>query len=71
MVFDVALMAGFMQEGHNATHVNFGSVLNQDGKILKSREGNTIKLVDLLSESISRANATIIEKNPNYLMMID
>ena len=65
MVFDIALMAGFMHEKHNATHVNFGSVLNKDGKILKSREGDVIKLVDLLSESISRANATIIEKNPN------
>ena len=65
MVFDVAEMAGFLHKGHNATHVNFGSVLNQDGKILKSREGNTIKLVDLLSESISRAKEVISEKNPN------
>ena len=65
MVFDIAQMAGFLLEGHNATHVNFGSVLNQDGKILKSREGNTIKLVDLLSESISRAKEVISEKNPN------
>ncbi len=65
MVFDIAQMAGFLHEGHNATHVNFGSVLNQDGKILKSREGNTIKLVDLLSESISRAKEVISEKNPN------
>lgn len=64
MVFDVANMAGFMHDNHNATHVNFGSVLNREGKILKSREGNTIKLVDLLSESISRANSTIIKKNP-------
>ena len=65
MIFDIALMAGFMSDEHNATHVNFGSVLNQNGKILKSREGNTIKLVDLLSESVSRAEAVIIDKNPN------
>jgi|TARA_B110000211_G_scaffold234727_1_gene305899 arginyl-tRNA synthetase len=65
MVFDIAKMAKLIDNKHTAVHVNFGSVLNQDGKILKSREGNVIKLVDLLLESISRAEDTIKLKNPN------
>jgi arginyl-tRNA synthetase len=65
MVFDIAEMAGLINENHNLVHINFGSVLGPDGKIFKSREGNTIKLVDLLLESISRAEATIKEKNPS------
>ena len=64
MVFQVAEQAGFMGEAHNAVHVNFGSVLDSDGKILKSREGEVIKLVDLLREATSRAEQAIAEKNP-------
>jgi arginyl-tRNA synthetase len=36
-------------------HVGFGSVLGKDGKPLKSREGGTIKLSELLNEAESRA----------------
>jgi len=64
MVFQVAEQAGFMGEAHNAVHVNFGSVLDSDGKILKSREGEVIKLVDLLREATLRAEQAIAEKNP-------
>ena len=64
MVFQVAEQAGFMGEAHNAVHVNFGSVLDSDGKILKSREGEVIKLVDLLRAATSRAEQAIAEKNP-------
>ncbi len=64
MVFDIAKLAKLMDGRHTATHVNFGSVLGPNGKILKSREGNVIKLVDLLKEAILRAEKTIMEKNP-------
>ena len=65
MVFEVALRAGFMREIHNATHVNFGSVLDSNGQMLKSRAGQSVKLVDLLKEAISRADRSISEKNPS------
>ena len=65
MVFQVAKKAGFMSDDHQAVHVNFGSVLDTDGKVLKSREGEVIKLHDLLEEAIRRAEETIDEKNPN------
>tara|TARA_B100000959_G_scaffold72414_1_gene76808 strand:+ start:5289 stop:7028 length:1740 start_codon:yes stop_codon:yes gene_type:complete len=64
MVFQVAKQAEFMGENHSAIHVNFGSVLDTDGKVLKSREGEVIKLHDLLSEAVIRAVAAIEEKNP-------
>ncbi|MCS5530254.1 MAG: arginine--tRNA ligase, partial [Candidatus Poseidoniales archaeon] len=64
MVFEVAQQAGFMGVSHNAVHVKFGSVLDSDGKILKSREGEVIKLVDLLRESINRAEQAVAERNP-------
>ena len=65
MVFQVARQAGFMDDGHNAVHVNFGSVMDADGKVLKSREGDVIKLFDLLAEAVTRARAAIEEKNPD------
>ncbi|DAC43790.1 MAG TPA: arginine--tRNA ligase [Candidatus Thalassarchaeaceae archaeon] len=64
MVFEVASRAGFMDERHTATHINFGSVLDSNGKMLKSRAGQSAKLVDLLKESIIRADSAISEKNP-------
>ena len=67
MVFQVAIQAGFMNENHQATHVNFGSVLDTDGKVLKSREGEVIKLHDLLDEAIRRAENAINEKNPDLV----
>ena len=67
MVFQVAKKAGFMGHNHQAVHVNFGSVLDTDGKVLKSREGEVIKLHDLLEESIRRAEQSIDDKNPDLL----
>ena len=67
MVFQVAMKAGFMSHNHQAIHVNFGSVLDTDGKVLKSREGEVIKLHDLLEEAIRRAEQSIDDKNPDLL----
>ena len=67
MVFQVAKKAGFMSDNHQAVHVNFGSVLDTDGKVLKSREGEVIKLHDLLEEAIRRAKQSIDDKNPDLL----
>ena len=56
-----------MDDGHSSIHVNFGSVLDTDGRVLKSREGEVIKLHDLLSEAVIRANSAIEEKNPELI----
>ncbi|MYS82652.1 arginine--tRNA ligase [Embleya scabrispora] len=46
-------------------HVEFGYVLGSDGKILRTRAGASVKLVDLLDEAVARAAAVIAEKNPD------
>ncbi len=64
MVFAVARMAGWLPEGIDAVHVAFGNVLGEDRKMLRSRSGDSVKLVDLLDEAVDRATALVEEKNP-------
>lgn len=44
-------------------HVMHGAINGQDGKILKSREGDPVFLKNLLQESIERSTAIVQEKN--------
>ena len=46
------------------THINFGLVLGEDGKRLRSRDGNTLKLLDLFEETINQTEKVIKNKNP-------
>lgn len=45
-------------------HVDFGTVLGENGRPLKTRSGDNIRLNDLFSEAIDRAFALVTEKNP-------
>jgi arginyl-tRNA synthetase len=45
-------------------HAWFGSILGEDGKPLKTRSGENVKLVDLLDEAEERAFRIVSEKNP-------
>jgi len=54
-VFQVAQRAGWVPETVDLTHVPFGLVQGEDGKKLKTRSGDTIRLRDLLDEAIDRA----------------
>ena len=45
-------------------HVWFGSILGDDGKPLKTRSGENVKLADLLNEAEERAFKVVSEKNP-------
>jgi arginyl-tRNA synthetase len=42
----------------------FGTVLGEDGKPLKSRSGENVKLAELLDEAQTRALAVVTAKNP-------
>ena len=46
-------------------HVYFGSILGEDGKPLKTRDGTPVKLADLLDEAEERAFAVVTDKNPS------
>jgi arginyl-tRNA synthetase len=54
-VFQVAKRAGILPQNIEVVHVPFGLVLGEGGKKIKTREGETIRLKDLLDEAISRA----------------
>ena len=64
MVFEVAKMAGWLEPPAEAVHVAFGSVLGDDRKMLRSRTGDSVKLVELLDEAVERAAAAVAAKNP-------
>ncbi|MDR1367059.1 MAG: arginine--tRNA ligase [Puniceicoccales bacterium] len=46
-------------------HVWFGTVLGEDGRAIKTRSGESIKLKQLIDESIARARTIVTEKNPD------
>ena len=65
MVFDVAVMAGWLKPPARAVHVAFGSVLGPDRKMFKTRSGESVKLQDLLDEAVVRGIAKVAEKSPD------
>ncbi|MHB1781572.1 MAG: arginine--tRNA ligase [Acidimicrobiales bacterium] len=62
MCFAVARLAGWLPDDVEAVHVAFGNVLGPDHKMLKSRAGTTVKLVELLDEAVERAAAAAGER---------
>jgi len=46
-------------------HATFGSVLGEDGKMFKTRSGESVKLKELLNEAEERALKVVTEKNPD------
>ncbi len=64
-VFQVAKRANWIPKDCEVNHVPFGLVQGIDGKKLKTREGDTIKLKDLLSESIKRAKEDLLKRLEN------
>lgn len=64
-LFMVARRAGFVPPQVDLQHVAFGMVLGKDGKPFKTREGESIKLTNLLDEAIQRARRLVAEKNPD------
>ncbi len=65
MVFAVAEEVGWLQPPARAVHVPFGNVLGTDHKMLRSRSGETVKLIELLDEAVDRADRAVAEKNPD------
>jgi arginyl-tRNA synthetase len=63
MVFAVARMAGYIGPEVRTEHAGFGSILGADRKPLKSRDGDTMRLIELLDEGRDRAAAAIAERN--------
>ena len=64
MVFAVGRQAGWLGDGAEAKHVAFGLVLGAGGGKLKTRSGDSPKLIDLLDEAVVRAAEAVAAKNP-------
>ncbi len=61
-VFRVAKDSGFVPEDVKLEHIAFGTMMDKGGKPFKTRDGGTVKLIDLLDEAVVKAKATINNK---------
>lgn len=66
LIREASEKAGYLHHEVRFDHVTFGLVLDAEGKKFKTRSGETIKLMDLLETSISKAGTLIEDKNPNF-----
>lgn len=62
-LFTTARKAGWLPEGADFEHIGHGTIMGPDGKPLKTRSGENIKLVELLDEAIERAYQLVSSKN--------
>ncbi len=68
-VFAVAEAAGFKSPETTLEHMPFGTMLGQDGRPFRTREGGVVKLTDLLDEAEARALAEVSRRNPGPAVM--
>jgi len=62
-VFSATEKIGWLdQKKHKLEHIGFGTVNGDDGKRFKTRSGDTVRLVDLLDEAVSRMEKSLIER---------
>ena len=65
MVFTAAREAGWLPDEVQAEHVKIGSVLGEDGKILRTRSGSSLRLMALLEEAVGTARTVIDDLRPD------
>ncbi len=63
-MFSLAKRAGFVPEETELEHMGFGTMNGPDGRPFKTRDGGTVKLIDLLDEAEERAYTLVKDKNP-------
>ena len=61
-VFKIAKESGFVPKDVNLEHIAFGTMMDKTGKPFKTRDGGTVKLVDLLDEAVIKAKESIKDK---------
>jgi len=70
-IFAVARSAGFVGEDVTLEHTSFGMMLDKDGRPFKTRDGGTVKLIDLLDEAVSRAKTMMAHRDTTSTVDID
>ncbi len=61
-VFRVAKESGIVADDVQLEHVAFGTMMDKGGKPFRTRDGGTVKLIDLLDEAVVRAEESIKAK---------
>lgn len=64
-VYTLAKKAHFVPGDISLEHHAFGTMMGEDGKPFKTRDGGTVKLAALLDEAVERAAKAVAEKNPS------
>ena len=64
-VFALAKSAEIASSSISLEHIAYGTMMGEDGRPFRTRSGDTVKLIDLLDESIARAYDLVTEKNPS------
>ena len=62
MIFELAREAGWLTEGTSAEHAVIGLVTGADGKRLRTRTGEQVKLATLIDEAVERAGRVIADR---------
>lgn len=63
-LFLTAHKAEFAPQQVVLEHIAFGTMMGKDNRPFKTRDGGTIKLINLLDEAVERAARLVAEKNP-------
>ncbi len=63
-IFAVAKAAGYSRAGCKLEHVAYGTMMGKDGRPFKTRNGDNIKLEELLNEATRRAFNLVNSKSP-------
>jgi arginyl-tRNA synthetase len=61
-IFAIARREGYVSDLH---HINFGSILGENRKLMKTRSGENVPLESVLNEAVARARKIVEEKNPD------
>jgi arginyl-tRNA synthetase len=70
-VFTIAKNAKMVGDSVQLEHIAFGTMMDKSGKPFKTRDGGTVKLIDLLDEAVIRAKETIKERNSHSKEELD
>ena len=62
MIFELAREAGWLTDEASAEHAVIGLVTGTDGKRLKTRTGEQVKLATLIDEAVARAGQVIADR---------
>ncbi len=65
-LFLVGKKAGLAKPDTKLEHTPFGTMMNEDGKPFKTRDGGTVRLIDLINEAKLRAKKIVADRNTEW-----